>query len=260
MQISPFLWTLLGNIFVAVGILLTILLAGTIKRKALIYIDYLVAVTVGLLIAIVFLGFIPELVASGEILPQTMGMYILLWIGLFYLLELVFHWHHCKDIDDNHCHDHGHNHHHEHEHTNAFLMFTGTFLHNFIHGVEIFVAFSISPVFGMTTTLAILMHAIPQNIANYIMSHKNTLYIFLAAFWGVFGALATYPFESVLVKNSQAIISLIIWGLLYTAMTDIFPSFKEKGSVGNKVMYLVFIIVWVGLFSVTSYFAHHFVG
>lgn len=258
MTLTPFIGTLLGNTFVAIGILLTIFLARIIKKRALQYIDYLVAVTVWLLIGIVFLGFIPELIESGEIESQMMGLSILLWIGIFYLLELVFHWHHCKDLEDTHCHNHGHNHHHEHEHKNAFLMFTGTFLHNFIHWVEIFVAFSISPVFGTTATLAILMHSIPQNIANYIMSHKNKWYIFLAAFWGVFGALATYPFESILVKNSPIILSLIIWWLLYTAMTDIFPSFKEKGSIGNKIMYLVFIVLWVGLFSVTSYFAHHF--
>jgi zinc transporter ZupT len=47
----------------------------------------------------------------------------------------------------------------------------------------------------------------------------------------VFGALATYPFSDILVENSPIILSLIIGGLLYTAMTDIFPSFKEKGSV-----------------------------
>ena len=258
MSISPFIWTLLWNIFVAVWILATIFLAGIIKHKALHYIDYLVAVTVWLLIWIVFLGFIPELMEWGEIAPDVMGLSILLGIGIFYLLELVFHWHHCKDLEDTHCHNHGHNHHHEHEHKNAFLMFTGTFLHNFIHWVEIFVAFSVSPVFGMTATLAILLHSIPQNIANYIMSHKQKLYIFLAAFWGVFGALATYPFESILVENSAVILSLIIGWLLYTAMTDIFPSFKEKGTITNKVMYLVFIVLWVGLFSLTSYFAHHF--
>lgn len=256
MTLSPFFWTLVWNIIVALWILFTIFLASSIKKRAMFYIDYLVAVTVWLLIGIVFLGFIPELIEWGEIAPESMWLAILFGIGLFYALELVFHWHHCKDIDDNHCHDHHHNHHHEHEHKNAFLMFTGTFLHNFIHWVEIFAAFSVNAAFWFTATLAILLHAIPQNIANYIMSNKNKLYIFLAAFGWVFGALATYPFENVLVSNSPIILSVIIWGLLYTAMTDIFPSFKEKGSMVNKVMYLVFIVLWVMIFMATSEVAH----
>jgi zinc transporter ZupT len=74
---------------------------------------------------------------------------------------------------------------HTHEQQNKTLMFAGTILHNMFHGVVLFSAFSISIEFGIATTIAILLHSIPQNTANYIMNHNKELHVFLAASGGI---------------------------------------------------------------------------
>jgi len=51
----------------------------------------------------------------------------------------------------------------------------------------LFAAFAIDVYFGIATTLAILMHSIPQNIVNYVMNHNNLKIVLFAAIGGIFG-------------------------------------------------------------------------
>jgi len=127
MQVSPFLAGLLGNIVIAFGIIILIFLADKIRKKTMKQMDNIVAFTVGLIIAIVFLGFLPEIIEEAQIAPDFVGFYFIGGILLFYVLELFLHWHHCKDIDETE------GMHHVHEHKNSSLMFLGTFVHNALH-------------------------------------------------------------------------------------------------------------------------------
>ena len=245
MELSPFLWSLLWNIFIAIAIIVVVLIVKIVKNTLSNYIDYITAVTVWLLLGIIFLWFIPRLMDSW-LEANTIGIFLLVWLFLFYILELFLHWHHCKDLDhDSACHSH-----HTHEHESGVLMFGGTFLHNVFHGIVLFSAFAIDIHFWIATTVAVLLHSIPQNVVNYVMNHNNPRYAYIAAFWGVFGALMTYPFSHFLVENKFYILAIIAWGLLYTALADIFPEYKEKGTTTKKIVYLVFIIVWIVSFVV----------
>ncbi|MFK7780152.1 MAG: hypothetical protein QM490_03305 [Candidatus Gracilibacteria bacterium] len=244
MEISPFLGTLLGNTIIAFGILTTIFVVKTIKNKLNNYLEYITALTVGLLLGIIFLGFIPELTELFEDNGGMLGVFILVGLALFYIFELFLHWHHCKDL----VHKSGCEHSHSHEHKKGFLMLGGTILHNAFHGIILFSAFSVDFNFGLATSLAILLHSIPQNIVNYIMNQHNIKYAYLAAFGGILGALLTFPFADFLLQNKSNLLAIITGGLLYTALADIFPEFKGKGTTGKKLIYLLFMVVGVFIF------------
>lgn len=171
----------------------------------------------------------------------------------FLFLELFLHWHHCKDLE----HEKKCSKSHTHEHTNAILMFWWTMLHNGFHGIVLFSAFSVDTSFWLATTVAILLHSIPQNIVNYIMNSNNMKYVYLASFGWIFGAILTYPFSSFLMGNKFNILAIISWGLLYTALADIFPEFKWKWGTGKKVSYLVFILLWIFIFLGFGELVHH---
>jgi len=241
MEITPFIWTLLWNIFVAIWIISVVLIVRFITNKLQNYLDYITAITVWLLIWIVFLWFLPELIESW-IDAHNLGIFILIWIFLFYSLELFLHWHHCKDFNSWDLNIH------KHEHKNSNLIFAGTVLHNSFHWIEIFAAFAINTNFWILVSIAILLHAIPQNIVNYIMNHNNMKIVLIWAFSGVFWAILTYPFWNFLVENKLYVLAIIAWGLLYTALADIFPNFKSNWNFKNKILYLVFVIFWVFLF------------
>jgi len=46
------------------------------------------------------LGFIPKITTSGNLVGTQLGIWIVLGIFLFYILELFLHWHHCKDLSE----------------------------------------------------------------------------------------------------------------------------------------------------------------
>lgn len=243
MELSPFLWTIIWNIIIAFWIILVVFLVRYIKNKLINYIDYITALTVGLLLWIIFLGFIPNIIES-EISAKSIGLFMLIGLFIFYLLELFLHWHHCKDLwHNNSC---GSN--HKHEHKNGLLMFGWTLLHNAFHWIILFAAFAIDFNFWVATTLAILLHSIPQNIVNYIMNHNNIKYAYFAAFGWVLWAIITFPFAEFLIDNKFYILSIITGGLLYTALADIFPEFKWKGTTMKKFSYFLFIIIWIIIF------------
>ena len=61
---------LLGNLGIAVGIIALVFVANYIRKKTMRQMDNLVAFTVGLIIAIIFLGFLPEIVSEGRVAPK----------------------------------------------------------------------------------------------------------------------------------------------------------------------------------------------
>lgn len=251
MTLSPFLLWLLWNLAIAGVIISLVFLMSLIRKRIINKVDKLVAFSVGLIISIVFLGFIPETIEHGWLDPELVWILVLSGILIFYVLELFLHWHHCKDLATD-----GHSH-HDHEHESSSLISVGTFFDNAIHGLVLFSAFSIDIHFGIVTTLAILLHAIPQNIANLLMNHKDTKYVYIAAFGWIFWALMVYPFSEILSKYNFHILAIIAGWLLYTAMSDILPSFKKTGKIKNKIIYLICMILWIFSFSLSSHFTQH---
>ncbi len=249
MELSPFLLGLLGNTAIASVIVSLIFLVSLIKKRYLGRFDMFVALSVGLILGVVFLWFLPEVFSHSNIPPHEVGFLILIWILFFYTLELFIHWHHCKDLgEDEHSH-------HDHDHENSPLIAFGTFFDNLVHGVILFSAFSISYSFGVATTLALLFHAIPQNIANLLMNHRDTKYVYIAAFGGILGALLVYPFQSFFSQYIFHILALIAGGLLYTAMSDMLPSFKKNENTSDKFAYLVIMIIGIVFFSFIQSFS-----
>ena len=247
-ELSPFILTVLWTSVVSIGIILVVLFIKFFKDKALNYLEYITAITVWLLLWIIFLGFIPELTEKWFIWTH-LGVSILSGLFLFYLLELFLHWHHCRDLETSHCcaHEHGHNHNWD-KHKSGLLMFGSTILHNSFHGIVLFSAFSVNIHFWIATTIAVLLHSIPQNIVNYIMNHNNPKYAYFAAIWTMLWAVILFPFSTVIMEHKFYILSVIVGWLLYTALADIFPEFKEKGTTSKKIMYLVFIVLWIFMF------------
>ncbi len=243
---SPFVLWFLWNLLIAIVIASFVFLADKIKKKIMPKMEVFIALSVGLILSVVFLGFIPEVVNHGNLNGTTIWILLLSWIAIFYILELFLHWHHCKDVAED-----GHTH-HGHSHENSLLIAAGTFFHNAIHGVVLFSAFSIDTHFWVATTFAILLHSVPQNIANLIMNHNNTRYVYIAALWGIFGAILVYPFKEFLIHYTFHILMIIAGALLYTAIHDMLPSFSKSSSVKNKAIYLLYMIAGVVFFTLVQ--------
>jgi len=241
MEITPFLWSFFWNLFLGFWITITIYSINIFKKTIVNKIDYLTSLTVWLLLWIIFIWFFPEIFTSN-VDPKIIWLLVIIWLLFFFILELFMHWHHCKDLW------HTCSKWHKNEHKNTNLMFIWTLIHNSFHWVILFSAFSINFTFWIATTITLLMHAIPLNISNYIMNHNNLKYSIIAAFWWVFWSIITYPFSSLILDYKFEILSIITWWLLYIALTDLFPNIKKNNELKYKIIYLLFIILWVIIF------------
>lgn len=197
----------------------------------------LISFTIGALIGGAFFHFIPEAIELG--LFKLTSITILGFI-LFLFLEKFFYWHHCHDGKCD-------------EHPFTYLLLYGDAIHNFIDGIIIASSFIISIPFGITSSLLVLIHELPQEISDIgvliyggFTRRKALLYNFLSQLTSVLGGVLGYFFLS-LKEQTIFLLPIAAGGFLYIAISDLIPEiFKEK-NLGKLVINLVFIILGLSL-------------
>jgi zinc and cadmium transporter len=247
---TPFLAALAVNIFIAIILISIIIILKPFRVFLTKHINILTTITVGIIFFLVFLEFIPELIPNLE--PFLIGFYILVGLLSFYMIELILHWHHCADL--NHKSQCEHNKEQEHKHGN--MMFFGTLLHNIFHGIVIFSAFIISFPTGIALSIGIFFHALPQNLANFIMNHKQINSTLIAAGGGIIGVLISLPFLSILNEIKYITLAITTGGLLYISLSDILPSVNQTATYKQKFIHLSYIILGIFLMYILEFLIH----
>ena len=151
---STYIFALASVVVVSLVSLVGIL--GLSFRKDLLekYIFIFISLAVGALLGDAFIHLIPEAFESAN--PLLVSILIVAGILLFFVLEKFLHWHHHgDDTEKNHVHPMG----------KLILISDG--VHNFIDGVIIGTSFMISIPIGLATTLAVVLHEIPQEIGDF---------------------------------------------------------------------------------------------
>jgi len=210
-------WALVGGLFSIVGGALLL-----INKKAAYEIGALLTpFAAGAMLGAAFFDMLPEAVAISGV-----GTHAFRWavIGItaFFLLEHYLHWFH---------------HHHDHDEKNAgqktpvSLVIIGDTLHNAIDGVAIGAAFAVSPAVGITTTVAIAAHEIPQEIGDFSILLKAGMRRLYVLMWNAISALATVVTAVITFRlgNSEnlplgAIVGLAAGMFIYVAASDLIPS------------------------------------
>ena len=235
------LYTIAANLFIWILMIIIILTLAKFRKFFVNYIDYLIAFIWGILSGIIFLGFFPKIFSYGLNI-KLLSLLVLVWVLFSYLIELFFHFHHCKDLGNTDC---------IHRHFSDKLMLIWTFIHNFLHWIILYSAFLVDIKFWITLTIAIFFHSIPQNIWNFLMNRWRLKFVILAAVSWVLGAIFLYPFQNIIVKNKIYILAFVSWMLLYIVISDILPEFKKRIKFKSQFFYLccriLGILFFVGL-------------
>ena len=159
------------------GVLATIAAAGTLTLHPS-WISRLVSFAVGALLGAVFLELLPHALETGS--AERVMMTVLAGLLAFFLLEKLVLWRHA----------HGHDQHDdnvdetEHEHAlhahgadggrSGLMILIGTSVHNFCDGIVIAAAFLASTALGVATTVAIVAHAVPQQVGDFaVLVHSG---------------------------------------------------------------------------------------
>lgn len=205
------------------------------KRVPQNLIHVLVSFAAGALIASAFFDLLPEAIEHAEELSIETGMEInifywtLFGVISFYFLERAIHWfrYHQKI------------HKGKHGSVSIPLVVLGDSVHNFIDGVAIGITYLINPALGVTTTIAIIAHEIPQEIGDFAvllhegLSRKKVLIInVLSALLAVFGAILALAVGEQIEGILPFALSLTAGFFIYLALTNLLPEIHSEEKVG----------------------------
>jgi zinc and cadmium transporter len=179
-----------------------------------------------------FIHLIPE-TFSGRTRPIDGSLLILAGVLLFFTVEKLL------------LHRHGvlHQHHHPaHNHKRAELAAINVFgdaIHNFIDGVLIGASYLASPELGISTTVAVLLHEIPQEFGDFgILVHsgisvRKAIWLNLAsASMAVLGTVMVLLVGSFAGEAAVAVLlPVTAGGFVYIAAADLIPELQEDRSL-----------------------------
>jgi zinc and cadmium transporter len=214
------------------------------------FIGYLISFAAGTMLGAAFLDLLPESIEGGGNVKLILAV-TLLGILIFFLIEKFLIWYHCHDNTD--CEVHGF----------TYLIILSDSIHNFIDGAIIATSFLVSLPLGITTSLAIIAHEIPQEIGDFgILLHggmpakKVLLYNFFSALFGIFGALLILFFSFDIIRLSSLIIAFAAGNFIYIASSDLIPAIHKEIKIKKALTQVFFMILGVLVIWLTGNFLH----
>lgn len=232
------LWIILSTVALSVLSLVGILalsLRHSLLHKILIF---MVALSAGALIGGAFLHLLPEALEMAE--TTYVFMMLIAGFSFFFLMEKLLHWRHCHK---EHCK----------VHTFAYMNLFGDFIHNFIDGLIVASTFIINIPLGISTTFALAMHEIPQEIGDFgvlvyggFSKGKALLMNFLTALSCVAGGIIGYLFSNNFEFFSSMLLPIAAGGFIYIAASDLIPEIRKE--LDLRKLLVNFGIFLIGIF------------
>lgn len=202
------------------------------KRNSL----YLISFAVGVLIANAFLHLLPE---AMELSPKYALIAVVSGIMMLFLVEHFITLHVCREETCD-------------IHTVGYTGAIGIGIHSLIDGVVIGIGFEASFALGVLTSLAVIMHEVPEGVFSYtllrydeIPERKALIYTWIVALATPFGAITTF----LLIRNVSANLLGVLLGIaagsfVYVGSSDLMPHAHKKPNIINAVL------VFLGIFFV----------
>lgn len=201
----------------------------------------LVGLATGALLGDAFIHLIPEAFAEG-LDPVLVSLAIIGGILIFFVLEKFLHWHHHQGLEGSEPE--------VHPVGNMILVSDG--LHNFIDGLIIAASYMVSIEIGLATTLAVILHEIPQEIGDFgVLLHagytkaKALFYNFVSALFAVLGAAVALSFGTATEQFTLWLLPLAAGGFIYIALTDLIPELHKTTSGRHSLLQLIAVVVGI---------------
>jgi zinc and cadmium transporter len=226
---------LLSTTFISLISLVGIFFLGTKTEKIQKIIFWLVCFATGTLLGGAFFHLLPE---SWELNRNT-PLYFIVGILIFFILEKFFFWRHChKEECDLHAF--------------TYLNLVGDGIHNFIDGVVIAASFITDIQLGITTSLAVAFHEIPQELGDFgiliyggFTMRKALLFNFISALTCVLGGILTYFLSSYAQVFKTSLLGIAGGGFIYIALVDLLPELRVSKKLKTSI--IQFLLILFGL-------------
>ncbi|MEK7632110.1 MAG: ZIP family metal transporter [Patescibacteria group bacterium] len=236
---------LLGVIFVSlislVGVFSLSLQYDRLRKSLL----YLVSFAAGAMLGDAFLHLMPEAFADPQTLTRAAAM-VLVGIVLFFALEKLLFWRHCHLPSTE-----------QHKHPVGAINLVSDGIHNFLDGVIIAGSFLVSVPLGIATTIAVILHEIPQEIGDFGIlltagyTKKKALWFnFLTACLAIVGTIVTLVIGERVAALVQYLVPITIGGFIYIAAADLIPEIHREEHTGRSVLQFSFLLIGIGIMAI----------
>ena len=194
---------------------------------------FLLSFAAGVLLSTVFLEIFPEAVAraqgDGNIFVATLGA----MIGFFFLERVLHGFHEHEEM---------------HVRPSRYLVLLGDGVHNFIDGVVIAASFAASPELGVATTVAVTVHEVPKEIADFsiLMSggfdFRTALTLnFLSGLMAMLGPVVFFAVEGAVTQHLAWFMTGTAGMFIYVAGSDLIPQLHHHRAGPGAMVYLPFL-------------------
>jgi len=208
------------------------------------YVFLFVSLAVGALLGDAFLHLIPEALEELGSAVFT-GIAVIGGILLFFIIEKLLHWHHHGLDEENHVHPIGK------------LVLISDGFHNFIDGIIIGTSYMISIEVGIATTIAVMLHEIPQEIGDFgVLLHagyskSRALFLnFLSALTALLGLGAVVLLGTFIEPLTVWLLPVAAGGFIYIAIADLIPELHKTTHRGHAILQSFIVILGVALMAV----------
>lgn len=215
----------------------------------------LVALAVGVLLGDAFIHLIPDAIERQGSVPAVC-LTVLLGVFGFFVLEKLVRWrhdHHVPSFCAGATSLHG-------LRPLARMNLIGDAVHNFVDGVLIGGSFLVDPALGLTTTLAIIAHEIPQEIGDVGALITGGLGPSRAVVLNFYCSLTVLAGVAFVAGMQQVAESSLVWllpvaagGFIYIAASDLIPSLQQRSALGGLIAEATAFAIGIGVMQGVAY-------
>ncbi len=238
---TVWLWTLASVLLVSLISLIGVFFISINEKGLRRILFVLVSLAVGGLFGDTFIHLLPEAFRqSGGI---GTGLYVLGGIFLFFILEKFLRWRHEHVLESESA-----------VHPVGYINLFADGVHNLLDGMIIGASYLVSIKVGLATTMAVILHEIPQEIGDFgILVHagfsrrRALFFNFLSASVSIIGALIALLLGFRGSTFSRFMAPLTAGGFIYIAGSDLLPELHKESKPAQSLIQMAAIIAGAGL-------------
>ena len=200
---------------------------------------YLVSFSAGALLGDVFIHLLPQIIESTGFTVKI-SLYVIFGIAFSFIIEKIIHWRHCHVAEQSHIHPF------------SMVNLYGDTIHNFIDGIIIGASYLVNMQVGIATTVAVIMHEIPQEIGDFAVllyggtkKSKALFYNFLSSLSAVFGLLLALVTSSYIQAITDFLIPFAAGTFIYIAAADLIPELHKEVAIKKSIIQLALLLLGV---------------
>jgi len=222
-----------------VGVVTLWIKTATLKKILI----YMVSFAAGALLGDAFLHLLPESIEAWFTITTALRI---LWGIVFWLItEKVLHWNHCHMPITKH-----------HVHTFAIMNLVGDFVHNIIDGLIIGASYLVNIPTWIATTIAVILHEIPQEIGDFWVlihwgfSKRKAIFMnLMTALSAIIGLIIALVLAWRISNIEWFLLPFAAGSFIYIAGSDLIPELHKENKTWQAIMQILTFIAGIAVMS-----------